>query len=171
MVPQKLQTIVSRKERYEYNGNLSKYQQEGNKNNGKRYVIYEVDEFNNYQNFLYRRALSGLRVYAPEELKSMHKSKKERIEKVHIRAQRELNLWKQSITNKLALDFFRKFFSNSRLGKDLITKYEDTTDVKYVNKLSFKDLGLQKKDVVNKLIELGILPKNFYELKALETCK
>ena len=76
MVPQKnLETLQKRKDRHTYDGKVSKYQQEGNKYNGKRYTVYEVDEFNSYQNFLYRRALSGLKAYSPEELKTMHKSK------------------------------------------------------------------------------------------------
>lgn len=172
MVPtKKLEKLQNRKDRYEYSGSITQYQQEGNKHKGKRYLVYEVDEFNNYQNFLYRRALSGLKVYSPEELKAMHKSKKERIEKVHKRAQVELNLWKQSVTNSIFNKFFMKYFSKSPFARDFVTKYADTTDPKYVNKIAFKDLGIQKKDVVNKLIELGVLPKNFYELKPAELCK
>lgn len=171
MVPQKkLETLKHRKDRHSYDGKLPKYQQDGNKHKGKRYLVYEVDEFNNYQNFLYRRALSGLKVYSPDELKSMHKSKKERIEKVHIRAQNELNLWKQTLTNKMFNSIFSKYFASSTLWRKLLDDYADVTDPKYINKINFKDLGVKKKDVVNKLIELGVLPKNFYELKPTELC-
>lgn len=172
MVPtKKLETLQNRKNRYQYDGKLSKYQQEGSKLKGKRYCVYEVDEFNSYQNFLYRRALFGLKVYKPDELKTMFKDKRQRIEKVHKRAQNELNLWKQTLTNNVFNALFSKYFSNSPMGKELITTYGNITDPKYINKIEFKDLGVKKKDIVNKLIELGVLPKNFYELKNLETCK
>jgi ribosomal protein L9 len=172
MVPLKnLENLKTRNDRYNYSGKLSKYQQEGSKLKGKRYFVYEVDEFNNYQNFLYRRALFGLKVYKPEEIKTMFKDKKERIEKVHKRAQNELNLWKQTLTNNMFNALFAKYFSKSPMGKELLTTYGSITDPKYINKINFKDLGVKKKDVVNKLIELGVLPKNFYELKNLETCK
>jgi hypothetical protein len=172
MVPQrKLETLQNRKDRHTYDGKLPKYQQDGNKYKGKRYLVYEVDEFNNYQNFLYRRALSGLKVYAPDELKTMHKSKKERIEKVHMRAQNELNLWKQTLTNKMFNALFSKYFKRSVLWTKLLNDYADVTDPKYINKMNFKDLGVNKKDVVNKLIESGVLPKNFYELKSAELCR
>jgi hypothetical protein len=172
MVPQNtLQNLQNRENRYQYSGKLEKYQQEGSKHKNKRYVVYEIDEFNQYQNFLYRRALFGLKVYKPEEVKTMYKAKKERIEKVHLRAQKELNLWKQSLTNKVFNAIFAKYFPKSPFANELITKYGEVTDPKYKNKIEFKDLGVKKKDIVNKLINLGVLPQNFYELKSQELCK
>jgi hypothetical protein len=166
MVPkQNLEKLQQRKDRFEYTGKVTQFQQEGNKYKGKRYVAYETDEFNTYQNFLYRRALFGLSVYQPDELKTMFKSKKDRIQRVHKRAQNELNLWKQAITNNMFNKLFEKYFSKSPFAQELITTYGQVTDTKFVNKIEFKDLGVKKKDIVNKLIELGILPKNFYELK------
>jgi hypothetical protein len=40
---------------------------------------YEKDPYNGHQNFLYNRALYGLSIYAPEEIKEMPVEKKKRI--------------------------------------------------------------------------------------------
>lgn len=32
------------------------------------------------------------------------------------------------------------------------------------DEISFKDLGINQQKIVNKLMEFGLLPKNFYEL-------
>ena len=70
--PKQVEKLQNRTDRHQYNGKVRKYQQEGNKHNNKRYCTYEVDEFNQYQNFLYRRALFGLKVYAPDEIGRAH---------------------------------------------------------------------------------------------------
>jgi hypothetical protein len=38
------------------------------------------------------------------------------------------------------------------------------TDVKFKNTLTFKDLGIEKKDIISIFIAEGILPKNFLSL-------
>jgi len=60
----------SRVQPADYSGKLSEYQLYGNPN--QRFVEYERDEFNTYQNFLYKRALFGLSVYSADELSIMH---------------------------------------------------------------------------------------------------
>ncbi len=126
---------------------------------------YEQDEFNKAQNFLYKRALIGLPVYSQEELDLMHWDKKKRIQKVHKRTQLVLNLWKQELVNKYLNNFFTKVFYKSTLIEGMIAEYGDNVDSTYISKISFKFLGITKKDIVNKLIEEKILPYNFYELK------
>ncbi len=143
-----------------YSGNLRDYQLYG-KNN---YQQFEKDEFTFYQNFLYKRALFGLKVYSPEDLVTMHWDKKKRIERVHSRAQNVLNLWKQDIVNHMVNDIFISMFTHSKLAKDLVEKYGDIKDPKYVSQLNFKDLGVTKKHIVDKLVGEKILPVNFYEL-------
>ena len=63
----------------------------------------KTDQYSQYQNFLYKRALYGLKSLPTEEVEKMSKPKKIRISRVHRRAQRVLNEAKQSKSNKLLL--------------------------------------------------------------------
>jgi hypothetical protein len=128
----------------------------------KRKMSYELDEFNERQNFLYRRALFGLSVYTQEEQNKMHWDKKKRVIKVHERTQILLNLWKQEIANKKVNLYLNAVFGKSAFIQPLL---EDYTDSAYKNTLDFKDLGVKKKHIIQKLIIEGILPKGFYQLK------
>lgn len=150
----------------DYTGQYSEYQQNGN----KRYNIIEYTSMNNTQNFLYNRALFGLSIYQPEELKEMHWEKKKRIMKVYQRAQTVLNVWKQQVVNGISTKFFIMYFPKTEFTKFMVATNADT-DAEYVNKLSFKTLGISRKMVIDKLIEEKILPVDFYQLKENEKCK
>lgn len=146
----------------DYKGVLSNYQLFADSSKG--YVEYEQDVFNNYQNFLYKRALFGLSVYSPEELSAMHKDKKKRIIKVHQHAQNVLNLWKQELVNGFVNKIFQSLFHHSTLAKDIVDKFGNDVDDSYISKVDFKSIGIDKQQIVSKLIQEKILPKNFYEL-------
>lgn len=126
---------------------------------------YEVDEFNSYQNFLYKRAMFGLSMYTPEELAIMHWDKKKRIERVNKHAKNVLNLWKQEMTIILTNHLFKERFNRSPFLGDLLERFGDSTDIYFLNTLSFKQLKISKKEIVQKLISEGVLPKEFFELK------
>lgn len=147
-----------------YEGNLASYQRYG-QNYHKTKVQFEQDPFTAYQNFLYKRALFGLTVYTEEELMKMHGDKKKRIDKVHRRAQEVLNIWKQSIADKSAMALLSKVFWHSSLIKDCSEKFANDVDTGYISNLEFKDLGISKKQIIDKLITEKILPINFYQLK------
>jgi len=126
-------------------------------------VLYEIDTYNSRQNFLYKRSLFGLSIYTDQEVSEMTKEKLKRINKIYRKTQTVLNLWKQekllSITNQM----IKIFFPNGHgYSKELLSyNYVDTS---FICILSFKDLGINKKDIINKLITEKILPKNFYDL-------
>ena len=153
----------SRVQSTHYAGRLSEYQLYGNPD--RRFAEYERDEFNAYQNFLYKRALFGLTIYSADELSIMHWDKKKRIVKVHTRTQNVLNLWKQEIINSSVNKVLSSLFYHSRFVKEMVEKFGSDTDPNYISKVSFKDLGITKKDIVTKLMEEKILPVNFYELE------
>jgi hypothetical protein len=146
----------------EYSGKMRDYQLFGN--GKKQFVDYERDEFNAYQNFLYKRALFGLSVYSAEELSVMHWDKKRRIQKVHSRTQVILNVWKQQIVSDTINNLLSRLFYNSPMVKDLVNNVGDVTDPTYISTIQFKDLGVKKQDIVAKLIEEKVLPSNFYDL-------
>lgn len=156
---------------HDYKGKFNDFQTMGNHFKGKRYVEIEFTEFNNYQNFLYNRALFGLAVYSQEEIKQMHWDKRKRIIKVHKRAQQVINIWKQEIVNTLSNHLFTTVFPKSSFTKILLETFGDSTDPEYINKMSFKSLHITKTQVVEKLIEKGILPEDFNTLTPKETCK
>lgn len=145
-----------------YDGKLSDYQLFGNRQHG--YVEYEKDEFNAYQNFLYKRALFGLSVYSAEELSIMHGDKKKRVFKVHTRTQKVLNLWKQEMVNNMVNSIFNDLFHHSKFAREMVEKFGTETDQSYISDVDFKSLGVEKKQIVSKLIREKILPVNFYEL-------
>jgi len=118
-----------------------------------------------HQNFLYNRALHGLSIYTPEEVVIMLPEKRKRILKVHKKAQKILNLWKQEVVNIAANKFFTNIFPDTEFTKCLVEFYGTEGDPDYINKMSFKMLQISKEQVIAKLIEHKILPKNFNELK------
>jgi hypothetical protein len=128
-----------------------------------RYSRYEQDPYNEYQNFLYNRALFGLSVYPKEEIDAMHYDKRKRIIKVHKRAQTLINLWKQEIIITLSNHFFSTIFPDSPITKELVEVFSETDEL-HTNKMSFKSLRIDKAQVIERFIEEGILPRNFNEL-------
>lgn len=150
-----------------YQGKYSDQQVYGSNFKGKRYGKNIADSFNDYQNFLYNRALFGLAVYSPEEVKEMHWDKRKRIIKVHKRAQTVLNLWKQSIVVELSNIFFQTLFPRMEITQQLVDD-KAPTDPEFINKMSFKSLRITRTQVISKLIQEGVLPINFNELKPQE---
>ena len=148
----------TKKQKFEYSGKLEEYQLY-KKNT---YTKYEADQYSQYQNFLYKRALYGLKSLPAEEVAKMSKQKQIRIQRVNRRAQRVLNEAKQrkviSITNGL----FAKWFPDTKFTNFMLGNTE--TDFKVRNTLNFKDLNIDKHEIVRIFIEEGILSSNFLSL-------
>lgn len=126
----------------------------------QRYSLGEgTPHYTHYQNFLYQRALYGLKVYNKEELAVMNKQKRKRIQSVHQRAQQVLNIWKQQELIAFGKVIFN-LFPNSKLAKDILATYNEP-DPTFICNISFKELGITKEDIINKFLETGILPRNF----------
>ena len=70
----------------------------------------------------------------------------------------------EEIVNILANAFFVNIFPDTEFTKCLVETYGTSGDPEYVNNMSFKTLKITKKQIIDKLIEAKILPKNFYEL-------
>lgn len=153
-----MENIKSRKERFEYVGKLADYQLKAD----NRVMEYEVDAYSQYQNYLYKRALYGLTTLTPNELATMCSKKKQRINKVYLRTQNVLNIYKQKLTNAYTNQLFKNFFPNSPLTNFLLES--NVVDPQFKNTLTFKDLKISKEDIISVLIEEGILPKNFHEI-------
>lgn len=165
---QNIKKLNNRKQKFTYVGSLEEFQLYGSNFKGKAYSRYERDPYNKYQNFLYKRAMFGLKMYTPEEIKDMHWQKKKRIKKVHKRTQNILNIWKQQIVIAKTNTLFQFMFPKSILAQKLI-ELGSETDSEYKNNLSFKELKISKEDIVFKLQGEGILPHDFLKLKGDES--
>ena len=129
---------------------------------GKTYMQYETDGYSQYQNYLYKRALYGLDALTQQELATMCSKKKQRIINVYKRAQVVLNKFKQEVTIQYSNFIFKTLFPNSPIT-DFLTADTETDD-KFKNTLTFKDLGINKEQIISIFMAEGILPKNFLSL-------
>lgn len=148
----------SRKQQFEYTGKLAEYQTVAK----NLYVKYEQDKFTAYQNYLYKRALYGLNGMTQDELAKTCEKKKHRINKVYIKGQNVINLYKQKLTIAFTNTLFETLFPHSPITAFLLN--DTDTDVNFKNTLNFKDLNIKKEDIICIFIEEGVLPKNFMTL-------
>lgn len=123
---------------------------------------YQQQKYNEYQIFLVERALKGLNIYTPEEIKSMHWDKKKRINLVHNRCKMIMNRWKQQLIIDKTNEFLTKLLPKAMITKDFIdnTKLDDN----YNANIPLKTFGISKQNIIDKLMEEKILPKNYYTL-------
>ena len=148
----------TKKHKFEYSGKLEEYQLY----KGKTYTQYETDKYTAYQNFLYKRALYGLKSLPQAEVDKMSKQKRIRITRVNRRAQRVLNEAKQRRVIAITNAMFSKWFPNTKFTKFMLGNTD--TDVKVRNTLNFKDLNIDKDEIIRIFIDEGILSKNFLSL-------
>jgi len=154
----------------EYKGQLHEYQQKGNSSVKKRISKYEIDKYSQIQNNLYKRALYGLKMFTAEDLTLMHKDKRKRINKVHRKAQKSLNIMKQEKVNQITNRIFDTFFPKTNITKSLLG-LENFTDSKFVNTLELKGLGITKDKMIERFIGEGILPKDFHNKNNYENSR
>lgn len=146
------------KKDFTYKGKLEEYQLYPPKN----YVEYETDIYSSYQNYLYKRALYGLKALSEEELKSLCSHKKKRILKVHKKAQLVINKLKHQRTIEITNTIMRVLFPESPITSFLVQNCDIDDTVQ--NTLSFKDLQITKDQLVTAFIAEGVLPRNFRKL-------
>lgn len=152
--------LKERKEKFHYLGDLSKYQL---KLQETEYVKYKTESYTEYQNYLYKRALYGLNALAEKELNNICNKKRGRINKVYVKGQIAINLYKQKITNDKSNKLFEKFFPHSKITKYLVNHSE--VDKEFKNTLTFKTLDINKEHIISIFIKNGILAKNFRTLR------
>jgi hypothetical protein len=111
------------------------------------------------QQKLFKHVMVGLELYTPQELYAMNSSKKAKIFKRHKQAQMMLNLWKQELTNVFTNNLLGSLFPKSELIQNFTADY--STSKNFINTLSFKELGITKPMLINKLIQENFLPRNF----------
>jgi len=127
-----------------------------------KYQSIEKPIFNRTQKKLYSEILYGIKSYEPVELMALSQKDVLRINSLHRRAQFFLNRWKQEIQDNAANIFLSALFPNSSIAKAICsTKGYNRA---HTDRHSFKQLGLTQKAIASKLVEVGFLPKNFFQL-------
>lgn len=121
--------------------------------------IVDYTKLTSEQYRMFKHVMVGLDLYTSQELYAMNSSKKSKIFKRYKQAQSMLNLWKQELTNAITSKLLSNLFPKSQLIAELNS--DCSTSTKYTNTLAFKDLGITKTDLINKLIQENFLPKNF----------
>ena len=150
---------------YEDSG-LQNLQLYGNKLNDVSYQSRTSTMFNEVQNKMYRRIVYGVEALNKAELTTMSKNEISKIQKDYSRAQVILNRYKNQVMNQSLNGFLEKHFWNSPIAREMIDFSDDPDTVHEENTLSFKELGINKKQVAGKLIEHGFLPVDFFYLSA-----
>ena len=127
-----------------------------------KYQSLEQPAFNQLQHKLYAEAVYGLSYYSEEAVNQMSKSKKLRVLAKYAKAQRILNRWKQEIVYDRVDRFFLELFPNSAITKMLVDTKGYDRELRETH--TFKELGLSPQDVASKLVEVNLLPKDFFQL-------
>lgn len=122
-----------------------------------------VKYFTPQQKDLYQKVVYGFKAYTPEEISSMSEKTKINVTVTYTKAQRILTRWKQDILFSNVNNILALLFPKSKIVKQLIETTGYTEEDKE-NFISFKQLGISQEKIAEKLIEFGLLPKNFFQL-------
>lgn len=147
--------------RYETPSHIKKIQLEGTV---KYQKIEEQTKFSPKQKDLYDKVLYGFKAYTKEEVAQMSERAKINVTVTYTKAQRILRNWKQDITFSNLDRFLLSLFPKSPIVKAMCATKGHLDEISKEDEISFKDLGINQDAIANKLIEFGLLPKNFYQL-------
>lgn len=156
------------------NDSILQIQLYGNSYRGKQAQDFEETRYNFQQNKLYLRCLYGIKSCSPAELSTMTWIQKNTLKFNHKKTQQLINLSKWNATSQMVNSIITKVFdfkatnrtrpSNFQWFMD-ITKEIIPQDNALINMSSLELIG-GKAALIEKLIDLRILPSNFYTLKA-----
>lgn len=142
---------------------LQRLQLYGNKLKGQSYQVQKLFQFNSKQQQMYSVLVYGI----SDEIKTtLPASELNELQKKHQRAQKIINQWKNDIVNGYVQNIFGKVFWNSDIAKEMVVKTNQDRKRNILNNMSFKDLGLEKRHVAQKLIAHKLLPEDFFQLTA-----
>lgn len=121
-------------------------------------TVIREPQFSNYQEKLYKSRLYGLGVYSKYELRNMSISDKIFIQSQHEKSKRMLRNWKLKIINSRSDMIIETLFTHSKVAK----KFTSLRCNKMEPDINFSELGLSKKEIAQKMIQTGLLPRNFF---------
>jgi len=122
-------------------------------------------EFTNAQYKLYEKALYGLPKYSKSEIAALKPFEVQLIDQKQKSLWTELNKWKNEVMyTALNRWFIKNTTKDSKLYKVMVDEKIDKNIIHMPNRKSFSELGIDKARIANKLITLGFLPKNFFDI-------
>lgn len=139
-----------------YNRYVRKIQQEGT-------VKYQII-LNPAQEKLYQKLVFGFQAFNKEEIELMSENTKLEIKIGYTKTHRILNKWKQDIIFKKLDELLLHLFPKSTLVKQLAEIKGHVNEIPSNEEISFREIGIYKKDIIAKLIEHTLLPKNFFQI-------
>lgn len=147
--------------------NVSHQELYENSYKGKRYQEFEDSKYSFEQYRLYNRCLYGLKACTKQEIEQMSIQEKMTIQYNHKKTQQLINLSKWKVTSDIVKSIFTKSFP--RLSPCIVNFLNATDELtmednREINLGSLNIIG-GKEQIFNKLIEMNILPSNFYNLK------
>lgn len=147
--------------RYETPSHIKKIQLNGT----VKYQAIEMNTpFSPKQKDLYSKVVYGFKAYTKEEFESMTETTKLNVSIVYTKAQRIIRNWKQDVIFSNLDKFLLSLFPNSPIIKQMSETDGHLDVISKEDEIPFKDLGIKQDQIANKLIEFGLLPKNFYQL-------
>ena len=141
-----------------YDSYVKKVQIEGT----VKYQKLESFEFNKTQQRIFSTLVYGFEFMSDDQIKKLPEPIKKRIIVNYTITRKLLNRWKQEIINETVDGFLCTMFPKSKITKQMVSQKGYDDNLKCT--ISFKELGISNKSVANKLIEFGLLPKNFFNL-------
>jgi len=127
-----------------------------------KYQPIEKPIFNKTQKKIYSELLYGLKAYDQIEIMGLSYKDILRINSLHRRTQFFLNRWKQEIQDSRVNVFLSALFPKSPMAKTICSM--KAYNKAYIDHHTFKELGLNQETIAFKLVEIGFLPKNFFQL-------
>lgn len=135
----------------------------------RKYTKY-TGQLNTSQEFLYYRALYGLDMYTPEEIKDMKREKRRKIQRAQRKAREIIEMWKQDMLNTITNDLFSRLFPNSQFTRELL-ETSTTLDANFQSNLSLRSIGVTDVELASLLVKHKALPGNFHQIKPPTVCK
>jgi hypothetical protein len=127
-----------------------------------RYQTISRPAFNKVQQKLYAETVYGLTAFTTDELEMMPKTRKKSVLSRFLKAQDILNQWKQHLVYSKIDHILLSLFPRSRVVKQITSISGVDKDLK--DRHTFKELGINQVEIAQKLVEEGILPKDFFSL-------
>jgi hypothetical protein len=147
--------------KYETPAHVKKIQLEGTV---KYQKIEEEFKLTPKQKDVYAKTVYGFKAYTKEELNALSEHARIEVTIKYSKVQRILRNWKQDITFSNLDRFLLSLFPNSPVIKAMCTTTGHIDDVPKNDEISFKELGIKQEHIIAKLMQVELLPKNFYEL-------
>jgi hypothetical protein len=126
--------------------------------------IEKSTKFTPKQNELFAKLLYGFKMFSYEEINLMPEETRLEIKISYAKAHRILSKWKQDITFTNLDRFLLSLFPKSPIVKAMVGVTGHLDQIEKEDEISFRNLGLTDTQIADKLIEYGLLPKNFYNL-------